>query len=265
VNATRTTPYYDARPTYDDRLKRALGYSVVFHIALFVVFAVRAIFYPSEPLQLDNAIHVDMVSLPDKQTATLPPMPAPVVEPPKAEPKPPEPQAETPPKPLPVAPVPETPKVNLDKTKHSEDAALKRLAALERLEKMSAPSTQPTKAAPSAAVQPAPIKGNQISHGSDLRGIVRLEHQSYLQSIDQQVKSHWNLPQWLANANLTARVRLYIDAHGNVTKKEFVVSSRNQVYDDHVMATIDAAVPLSPPPSDLMNMIAIDGIVLEFN
>ena len=255
MNASTTTPHYD------DNLKRAIGYSVAFHVALFVVFAVRAIFYPSDSLQLENAIHVDMVSLPDKQAAVLPP---PVPAPPQDVPKPPEPKSEIPPKPLPVAPVAETPKVNLKQTKHTEDAALKRLAALERLEKMSAPSDQPAKAAPTEAPRPAPIKGNQISHGSDLRGIVRLEHQSYLQSIDQQVKSHWNLPQWLSNANLTAKARVFVDAHGNVTKKLFTVSSHNQVFDEHVMAAIDAASPLPPPPSDLVNLIATEGLELEF-
>lgn len=262
---TTTAPRQNYREQ-DDGLKRALLVSLGAHVLIFVVFFVRAVFYPSEPLLLDDAIRVDIVSLPDKgQQKNLPPpleAPAPPA-PTKPEPQPVEQPAAKPvevTKPVaPVKPLPEAPAVNLKKTRKDQEAALKRLEALNKIESMVKSDASNTKVAP-----PQPVKGNEISHGSALKGIVRLEHDSYLRTIDTAVKRHWNLPGWLANATLSARVRLFVDAQGNVVKKAITRSSGNEDYDSRVMATVDAASPLPAPPSSLVNVLAVDGIELEF-
>lgn len=251
----------------DDSLGRAVGVSLGAHVLVVAAFVLRMVIYPTEPLTLDNAIRVDLVALPDKSPklpnvptveTKIPPPPAPPVPEPlpeKAEPEPPKPVAIKPP----AQPKPESPKINLSKPKTTTQDALKRLAALEKIEHMTK-SQSPGRAAPA----PQPIKGNEISHGGSLSGVTRLEQQGYLQTIDGSVKAHWNLPGFLSNANLSARARLFIDASGVVLKRSITQSSRNDVYDSRVLAAIDAASPLPPPPKTLVSILEVDGIELEF-
>ncbi len=287
------TSFKVSNPQTDERLaapidpgseffKRAIIGSVALHVALVAVFTVRAVFFPSEPLQLEQVIRVDMVALPDKATAKLPPMeePAPQPqaeakpEPPKPEPPKPEPAKPELPKPPvaqapPAPPKPEAPAVNLNKTKQDQEAALKRLQALQRLEKLQQkesppPSTGSSSERPTQTVQAQPVKGNEISTGASLRGIVRLEHQNYMQTVDGHVKRYWNLPGWMANSKLRAKVRLYVDGRGNVVKKELTQPSSNPVYDERVMRAIESASPLPRPPENLVSLLSVDGMELEF-
>ena len=263
--------------TADDRLNRAIGYSIAFHVALFVAFGVRAVFFSSEPLVLENSIRVDIVALPDKGVKQVPleakpapqaPQEKPPEKPPEPAPKPPPPKAAPVEAPKPAPPTvakPEIPKVNLDKAKRDQEAALQRLQAMQTLEKsMRSRNEKPSEAPAESAAPPPPIKGNEVSAGNALKGLARLEHQNYLQGAYARIKSQWNLPRWLSSANLSARVRLYIDENGNVTRKDIVRSSNNAVYDERVMAAIEAASPLPPPPSELANRIAAQGIELDF-
>jgi TonB family protein len=264
-----------------ETMKRFVGYSAIFHTLIIVVFTVRGYLSPAEPLRMQHTIHVDMVGLPDKVPQKLPPTEA--VKPAPPEPKPelpvPEPPAPKPevkphakpepPKPVAVQPPkPETPKVNLNKTKQDQASALKRLEAIEKLQKMA--SNKPSentnaKAAPAPKPESSlPIHGNEVSAGSSLKGLVRAENENYTEALYGTVKRHWNLPQWMANANLSAKVQLFIDAHGNVLKKVMTHSSGNPVYDERVMNAIEAATPLPKPPSDLANLLAVRGVELEF-
>ncbi len=245
----------------NDGLGRAIGISVAVHIAVVAIFIVRMVIYPSEPLRLDDAIRVDIVALPDKGPKL--PMNVPVVtteiSPPSPPPPPPEPVAPEPVEKPTLAPKkPTAPKINLKSTKKAQDAALKRLEALEKIEHMTNSQSRP---APSS---PAPVKGNQISHGGSLSGVIRLEQQGYLQTIDGAVKSHWNLPGFLSTANLTARARLFIDAKGVVTKRTITQSSHNDIYDQRVLSAIDTSSPLPPPPASLVTILETDGLELEF-
>lgn len=246
----------------DDGLKRAIGYSITAHVAVVAVFVLRMVVYPSEPLKLDDAIRVDIVALPDK-AAKLPSVP--VVEP---APPPPAPQPEpaAPPQPAPpveaVKPIaktvkPETPKINLKKTKKAQDDAMKRLEALEKIERM-------TKSQSPAGTRPAPVKGNQISRGGSLTGVIRLEQQGYLESVHSVVQARWNLPSFLSGANLKARVRIFVDGKGNVIKRTITQSSGNDIFDARLLAAIDASSPLQAPPESLVNILETDGLELGF-
>lgn len=246
----------------EDGMKRAFLISLAGHAIVFAIFFVRAVFYPTEPLVLEDVIRVDMVALPDKMPVqNLPP--APVAEP-VAQPKP-EPEPVAQPKPVeapkPVTiPKPDAPTVSFDKNKRKQqDAAIKKLEAMEKIKKM-----MEQEAANAKTSSPTVVKGNEISKGSALKGLARIEHENYLRTIDNGVKRHWNLPGWLANASLSARVRLFVDAQGNVIKKAITKSSGNDDYDSRVMATVDAATPLPAPPGSLVNVLAVDGIELEF-
>ncbi len=245
----------------DDGLGRHLGMSVALHLCVLALLTLRAVFYPTEPLVLERAIRVDMVGLPDKQ-AKLPPTKAEA----KPEPKP-EPKVEPKPEPakpdkvvLPDKPKPPTDsvKINLDKAKAKQDSALKRLEALRRLEAEAAAN----KAKPAAA--PALVKGNELSPGSSLTGIAKLENDGYLTSIDSHVKRHWDVPNFLANANLSASIVIYLDERGNVIKKRMVRSSGNQIFDQTVLSAIEKASPFPTPPRKLVNIFMVDGIQLGF-
>lgn len=261
-----------------DGLSRALGYSVGFHVALLAAFAVRVVLFPSEPLEIQSAIRVDMVGLPDKgKQKALPAPSAPakpkVAEAPKPEPKP-EPAKPEPPKPKPVEIAkPEAPKVNLDKAKHQQEAALKRLEALQKLEKMMksdkkgsshAAATATAENTKPSATETAVIKGNALANGSALTGVARIDNQNYLRTINDHVKSHWNLPSWMANANFKAVVRVFVDSNGYVTKKELIRPSNNQTFDDRVMAAIENSNPFPRPPDTLVNRLAVYGMDLGF-
>ncbi len=257
----------------NDSLARMLGASAALHVLVLLLFTLRLVFYPSEPVMLDNAIRVDIVALPDK--ATTLPAEAPSPAPPSSVTTPEPPQ---PPAPSQVAPVPapnpkiviskpEAPQIALGKTKREQESALKRLEALDKLEKLAkqeAKSKQAAALANAKQTSTSSVAGNAISKGNALSGMARLEHATYLQNIDEVVKRHWSLPGWLANATLSARVRLYIDAQGMLIKKQIVQSSNNSVYDERVLAAVDASAPLPPPPRNLVNILAVDGVELEF-
>lgn len=270
-----------ARLQRNDRLSGAIGVSIALHGVLLVFLTVRAVFFPSDPIILEDTIRVDIVALPEKTSRKnqLPP-PAPPQAEVKPAPKPePKPEPAPPPKPVveakpappppPVAKKPEAPKVDLNKAKSTQEAALKRLEALERIQQM-AKSEEAAKAAAAkerAAQQAeaaALVKGNELAAGNSLTGLNKLDHQTYLRSVDRQVKQHWNLPQWLANSSLSATVRLYIDSQGFVVKKEIVRSSGDPIFDERVTEAIEQASPLPPPPSNLANLLAVDGVELGF-
>jgi TonB family protein len=251
----------------DEGIKRALLISIAFHLIAIGAFTLKAVFYPPDAIDLQDAIRVDIVALPDKQAALPPePIPAPAPQaiatpPPKvAEPEPPAPKPEPikeAAKPKPELPKPtETKKIDLTKSKQEQAAALKRLEALQRIQNMerNKPVEQPA---------PQPVRGNQVSSGDALRGLARMEHQAYLGTIKTAVKSHWNLPGWMTTANLSARVRLYVDANGNVIKKMISKSSGNEEYDARALGAVEAASPLPVPPESLTGVLAVDGIEVE--
>jgi TonB family protein len=252
--------YAIANTANEDRLSQAIWISIGLHIAAVAVFTLRAVLYPSQAIEMEHTIHIDMVGLPTKiqSLPIAPPLEkAPPVEAPKIEAAPaPPPVVEKKLPPL-VKPqtLPETPKVNLNQVKHQQESALKRIEAMQRIEHLA--RTQPTRSS-------APIRGNQVSPGKSLTGLARLENAKYTDGIDEFIKRNWDLPRWLQNAKLSARVRVYIDAQGRVIKREISRSSNNQVFDERALNAVDKSSPLPAPPSDLTNVLAVDGIEIEF-
>lgn len=275
----RNAPHEKSNPkaelSSEMKFQRAIWISLIAHALVFSAFTLRAVFYSDNMDDVPDAIRVDMVALPDKKPAELPPASAP--EPP-AQPEPPKPapQPEEKPqpkiaekKPAPVPVKPEAPKVSLEKARKDQASALKRLEALDRLERMQKNASTP-KAAPSNPVmtnQSAPstvVKGNQVSQGASLSGLQRADHASYLARVQAAMKSRWKLPQWMANANFSARVRIYVDSSGSITKRVLLRPSGNADFDERVLAAVDASSPLPNPPNDLVNVLAVDGFDADF-
>lgn len=249
--------------TQDDFSKGIL-ISIGLHFVLLALFIFKAVFYPTDPIRMERAIRVDMVGLPEKRMelpaemkTEAPPAPMPETKPEtKPEPKvePPQPEKVALPKPEPKKPE----AIDLKKTKDTQSNALKRLEALKRLQAASKPSDN------TKTPNTAPIKGNAISPGTSLTGIAKLEHDDYITALDDKIKQHWNLPAWLANANLKARVVVYLDSRGFVTKMDMSVPSPNPVFNEKCMEAIQNAAPFPPPPSRLVNIFAVDGFEVGF-
>lgn len=250
--------------TPQDEFSRGILISIAAHFVFICLLIFKAVFYPSEPIRMERAIRVDMVGLPDKRAqlpaeAKVEAPPAPAIEQ-KPEPKP-EPKVEAQTEPKTVAlpkPEPKTDAIDLKKTKSTQTSALKRLEALKRLQSASKPVAE---AKPSNS---APIKGNALSPGSSLNGIAKLEHDDYITALDDKIKEQWNLPAWLANANFKARIVVYLDSRGAITKMVMTESSANPVFNEKCMEAVSKAAPFPPPPDRLVNIFAVDGFEVGF-
>lgn len=221
--------------------------SIGLHVGIFLVFSVKATFFPSEAINIEGAIRVDVVDLPDK----LPPSPVK----PKPEAKPEAKKAAAKPKPKPK-PKPNT--VNLAKKRNAKMTdAIERARALQKIEDL-------LKEEESKAVAAAPVKGNQISKGSQLKGVHKLQYDDYIGELESHIRSHWSIPAWLANLELRASVHVKVTPEGFVKYKKIKKSSGNETYDDAVLATVDKASPFPRPSDKFRAILDSEGFVLGF-
>jgi colicin import membrane protein len=234
-----------------DTFSRSIWVSLMGHGIVAMLLFLKAFVAPQEPIQIRNAIRVDMVGLPDK-----------VVELPKPQDKP----APAPP----AAPVPakkaeskktEAPKVDLKKKKKelakSEKQAMEKLKAMDAIEKMKKELSRSKTGA-------KPVKGNQLAKGNSLTGLERIEYDRYFDQLKSKVLEAWNLPQWLANQDLHASVRVLIDERGYIVKKTVERSSGNEVFDSKAMEAVEASSPLPEPPQRLRGILSTSGIIFSF-
>lgn len=249
--------------TSQNELSKALVWSLGLHGILFVILAVRAVFLPSQSIELENAIRVDLVALPDKLKKTESEAAFSPSETTSLQKK--------------ESTKPPPPKVQLDNlkkvkpnqikvTKQKQEIALKQLESMARLEKaLLEARKQSSSTPPNETVATPQFKGNQLSKGTSPTGITRMDHQIYLRSIESKVRQNWNVPRWLANASLKTKVRLFIDSFGKVTKTEILLSSENNDFDSSVLRAIQASMPFSAPPDNLVNILSIDGAIIDFD
>lgn len=234
-----------------DNFSRFVTWSLGGHFILIVLLTVKAVVFPSEPMEFKSAIRVDLVGLPDKVETPKPkpsPAPKPIAKP---EPKP---KAEPKPKPVPKA----IDKVNLKKAKSEQEKALERLKALEAIEKIEKEQEQKPQQPPQE------FKGNIKTAGNSLTGLDRIAFDRYFASLETHIRQRWNLPRWLADSNLRAVAHVTIDDRGYVTDKRIVESSGNQVFDNLVLQTVEQASPLPEPPSRLKSVLALRGFQIRF-
>ncbi|WP_413291966.1 TonB family protein [Bdellovibrio sp. HCB185ZH] len=265
-----------------DSLNRGLVISIGFHVGLVLFFIVKAAFFTPESIDFTQAVRVDIVGLPDKldpanlspkpeakenaKPAEKKPEPTPVVEKP-AEKKP-EPKVETKPEvKLPTKTAKKDDGVNLEKVKSKQQDALEKLkamAAIEKLKEEEAKKPAPAAGTGKSTAGAAPIKGNQVSPGTALTGLSKLQHDTYGADLDRHIKQHWALPEWLAKRDLKAQARVYIDSRGNILDRKIIKSSGNPSYDEEVLATIDRSAPFPAPPEKFVSLVSVDGILIGF-
>ncbi len=219
--------------------------SFVGHICIFFILLFSPQMFRSKPIEIKEAIRVDMVGLPDIKR------PQPV-------------QKSTPKKEVKKS-VPEKPKKKPKPTPKKPDAKKE----LKKVEK-SKPDPKQTKTAQSQAIanlreEKLLYKGEQISKGSSQEGEVNaLLISAYSARIKAHLNRNWNIPQFLADKNLKATMVIYINKLGQVTRIELEKSSGDESFDQIVIETIRISSPLPEPPSELVYSLSREGIGFNF-
>jgi len=263
--------------------------SLLAHLTLVLLFTVKAVFFPTIEEIYQPPLRVDIVGLPDKIT---PIDTQDQVNKAKEEVKPDDSQKSKPihseETPLPVVPTP--PKAELLKPKDKEKADLvlnpkkdtdknkKELEksntsqAIEKLKKKMAidkikediKQDIKQKERQELSQRISQYKGNVLAPGTELTGVVKLQHENYLGQIDHHVKQFWSLPEWLARGNFKAKVKIFIDSRGLLLRVELISTSGNSSYDDIVIETVKKAVPYPVPPEKFRDIISVSGMILGF-
>jgi len=108
------------------------------------------------------------------------------------------------------------------------------------------------------------IKGNQISSGSQLTGLAKLQAENYIGEVEKKIRQNWVLPQWLARKNLSAQVRVRFDERGHLIAAQIVKSSGNPAFDEIVIETVQKSSPVAPPPEKFVRLFNLEGILFGF-
>lgn len=258
-NPPRRPPRHVAEQGYSRALKVSFG----LHVAAIVAIIFKSLIFPSKPKPYIPSLRVDMVALPDvlkKDMENLPltqsskeiaealkhaeqdakkvkPIKLPVE---KADPdemvlKPKPPKADT-----------------SAKRGKKLSSALDRIKALAKIE---------TEIKPTSGVV---IKGNQISKGSSLSGNAKESEARYEDSVLSKLQQNWSLPVWLSRQNLSAKVRIFIDARGRIRAFKFDQPSGNAQFDTAIKKTLEESQPFPPPPESVASSMLVDGIALGF-
>lgn len=251
-------------------LKKGLTISFGFHAVVILLMTVKFIFFQEKYVDISQAVHVDMVALPDKTSDNV--LPEKIQEILKEEPKseklpdkepedPPKKDVEKPKQELPPKKTTQPPNdaINLNKAKDKQKNALNKLKSLSAIEKIK----QDLKNSDEKKVQ-KPIKGRVLSAGSKLTGLDQLQSEEYLSQLDAQIKANWNLPQWMIGKPFKARVWVKIDPSGSVISKKISQSSGNSTYDEYCLAAIEKASPFPRVPEKFSEVYKSDGVSFAF-
>lgn len=267
----------DGPPTHPPKLpsdqdyRQGLRLSLGLHAALLVLFLIKSLVFPGNPLPFVPTLRVDIVGLPDALKSDLKNLPSTKevskilkqaeleaqrikpVTPPKTEIKP---EEIAKPDELVLHPKP-TPTKQL--SKKAEKEREKRLkSALDRMKALAKISNEDKK--PGVLIQ-----GNKISKGNSLSGEAKESDQSnYYDDVLQRLKDNWALPVWLSRQNFSAQVQIFIDASGRLHGYRFVKFSGNSHFDDAIKRSLEESAPFPAPPREISASVLVNGIVFGF-
>lgn len=227
-----------------DSFPKMFLYSLGGHLGLVFIFTVKALVFPSEDIIFQDSIRVDIVDLPEKRKSKI-------IEKRANQKKKTKPLRKKTEKM--VFKKKSNSKKNLDKKRRR---ALDRIRASQAIDRIR----------DEQEVEKETIKGNVLKAGTGdaLAPLHQRKFDNYIGILNRHVKEKWRLPQWLAEANLTAQAIIKIDEKGYITKKKIFKSSGNRQYDDFVLAAIEKSSPLPQPPELFLDLVRIDGIRLGF-
>lgn len=242
--------------TQDQVFFKYVSISVAAHIGVVLFFGLKGLFYTSEPILIQKAIHVDLVGLPDKYE---PEQVAEAVKTSESTKKPEPAKAEE--KPTAKAAESSKPSVNLN-AKKKEELASKQKKAMEKLKAMEA--LEKIESEVQASKKQKPIKGVVAASGDSLTGLDRIEYERYFTDVEQHLKKNWMLPSWMLELDIRAQVLVQLDDKGYVTTKKMVTPSGNPDFDEKVLESIDRSSPFPPPPERLIGVLKNRGVIFNF-
>lgn len=255
---------------FHDEFMRPLLWSTVIHLLVFLIFTVKTFFWDEKPEPYQAAIKVDLIALPDKVVA--PPvqnMDTQAKEDQSLKNKVKEKNIEKEKSIEPEIVLKAKKKEVKDKNDHSKMSAseaidkIKKKLAIDKI-KEDLKSQERQELSQKLTNKINQYKGNVLSPGTELTGIMKLQHENYLNQIDRHVKNFWSLPEWLAKGQFKAQIKIQIDNQGLLVNAQLIKSSGNSNYDDRVLETVKQAVPFPVPPEKLQEIVKFSGVVLGF-
>lgn len=229
---------------------------------------------PPQIIDVSQAVRVDMVELPDqvddkhlpeKIQDILKEKSKPVLEPERENIEPEE-KSEPVPKIKELPPkkiiTPDLSAVDLSKSKMKQKNALDKLKKMSAIEKIK--QDLKNDADQKENKKSAPIKGRVLSAGSKIAGLDKLQSDEYLSKLDVQIKSHWNLPQWMIGKPFKTTVWVKLNANGSVISKKISSSSGNPTYDEYCLAAVEKASPFPTVPEKFSEVYKTDGVSFAF-
>ena len=227
-----------------DPLTKAIKISLGFHLGLIVLLIIKSIVIPAglNTKEYMPSLRVDLVSLPDQKiteqvTPAMPTASETVKESSKKEKV--------------TQKTEEKGDYSLKKNKNKNKDRLKSaLARIKSLEKIK---------------EGEQIKGNKVMRGSSAKGAASASVETtYFDVVLDKIRAEWELPQWLKDKNLSAKVLIQIDRRGMITHTQFIKSSGNEQFDAAVKRTLQASVPFPAPPTSILANVSQDGILFGF-
>ena len=257
----------DLNTEQNKKFNQGIIVSFAVHAIIVSIFVLQVVFLSQSPIDISQAIRVDMVGLPDKLKPNE--MPAKVeqilkekavLEEKFIEPtKPAEEKKLLPKKEIKT----DSDSINLKKTKQKQKLAVEKLKAQSAIEKMRQETLDEERLKKKTAAA-VPIKGRVISAGSALSGLDRLQNDNYLLTLDAHIKQYWVLPQWLRNKPYKARVLVKFDGGGRILSSQIVQSSGQSAYDEYCLQAIEQASPFPKFSEKFSEKYSKDGVVFGF-
>jgi TonB family protein len=226
-----------------DDFGKAIWLSFTAHLFLVLFFQIKTFLGDTKDLQFETAMRVDIVALPEKiqSPPSLEETPNnPVLPEKKQEPKEPE-------------------TIKLANKKDLQKEALNKLKAQQAIAELKNKKLDAAKKNAASLV-----KGNQISAGTELTGVSRLQYDRYVAALERHVRERWALPEWLRKRPFRAVVLARIDEQGNIIGLELSFSSGNKQFDDLALETVQNSAPLPAPSEKFVAKLKYDGVSFGF-
>lgn len=113
------------------------------------------------------------------------------------------------------------------------------------------------------------LEGNKINSGDSATeradgAAIQGEFGKYLTQIPDWVKPNWRLPSYFQKENLKCRIRIFLDAKGNLIKVDVYESSGNAEYDEKALLAVKNSSPYPEVPNLILSRVYQGDIILGF-
>ncbi len=111
------------------------------------------------------------------------------------------------------------------------------------------------------------FEGNKLSKGTSIKGRYRgdvAQFDLYVLNLPKLIRPFWKLPSYLKDEVLQARVIIYINTKGMVTKSRFISKSGNNDFDERAIKSINQSQPFPAPSEEIRGRLISEGVILGF-